>query len=261
MVTALQNFFEAHDLLGQWTSRTLRARYQQSILGWLWAVVQPTTQALLFTVIFTWVVPVDTGAVPYVLFSYAALVPWMFLSVSLTDMANALVDNMDLVTKIYFPREVLPVAAMLARLVDLALGVGVLVVLALYYRLPIVSPGLVWFPVVLVVQVLLVAGLGLAAAAMNVFIRDVRSVLVLGIQIWFYASPILYPLDRVPAEVRPFYTFNPMVGILEGYRAILLHGQPPELYGLLTAALMSGTILVIGYAIFRTLELRFADVV
>jgi lipopolysaccharide transport system permease protein len=259
MIAHATAFFGAHNLLREWVTRTLRARYEQSVLGWLWAVIQPVAQTAIFAVIFTRIVRVETDQ-PYVVFSYAATVPWAFLAASLTDMTSSLVENMNLVNKIYFPREVLPIAGMLARVMDLLVALLLFVGLAFIYDIPLVSPALLLFPFVLFVQILLVAGIGLACAAGNVFVRDVRSVLMLATQLWFYASPVIYPLEAVPASVRPYYMLNPMVGIIEGHRAILLRGEAPD-DSLLVAGAMSVVIFAIGYAVFKKVEFKFADIV
>lgn len=260
MVAEMRNLITARDLLQAWTGRTVRARYQQSALGWLWAVIQPAAQVAVFTVIFTLFVPVDTGDVPYVIFSYVAMVPWTFLSTSLTDMSNSLVENMSLVTKVYFPREVLPAAAMLARLMDLGVAAGLLIILMIFFRVPLFPVGLLFLPLILAIQLMLVLGLGLALAALNVFFRDVRSLLTLGLQVWFYASPIIYPVSLVPTRLRPFYYLNPMAGILEAYRDVLLRAQLPGSY-LILSALVSLAIFSIGYWFFRRVEFQFADII
>jgi len=260
MVAEMRNLITARDLLQAWTGRTVRARYQQSALGWLWAVIQPAAQVAVFTVIFTLFVPVDTGDVPYVIFSYVAMVPWAFLSTSLTDMSNSLVENMSLVTKVYFPREVLPAAAMLARLMDLGVAAGLLIILMIFFRVPLFPVGLLFLPLILAIQLMLVLGLGLALAALNVFFRDVRSLLTLGLQVWFYASPIIYPVSLVPTRLRPFYYLNPMAGILEAYRDVLLRAQLPGSY-LILSALVSLAIFSIGYWFFRRVEFQFADII
>lgn len=254
------DLLRARDLLREWTGRTLQARYQQSLLGWLWAFVQPATQAAVFAVIFTYLVPVRTGGTPYPIFAYVATTAWAFLATSLTDMTNSLVDNMNLVTKIYFPREVLPVAYMLARLVDFAIAATLFVVLAFYFSVPFFPLGLLVLPIVLLVHALLVVGFGLATAAMNVFVRDVRSVLVLLMQVWFYASPVIYPLEAVPERYRSLYALNPMVGIIESYRDLLLRGRMPDTY-LLAAAVVATAVFVAGYWLFKRVEYRFADIV
>lgn len=256
----LQELVQARPLLREWTMRTLQARYQQSLLGWLWAFIQPASQALILSLVFTLLVPVDTGGPPYVAFAYLATMAWALLAASLTDMAASLVDNMNLVNKIYFPREVLPLAALLARLVDFGVAGVLFLVMALFLDIPIFVPGLLLLPVVVAVQMALVVGLGLAAAALNVFVRDVRSILLLVTQLWFYASPVIYPVEAVPAAYRPLYGLNPMVGIIEAYRDLLLRARWPDA-SLGTAALVSTLLCALGYALFKRAEFRFADVV
>lgn len=260
MLTNSKNLLASKDLLLAWTGRTIRGRYQQSLLGGLWAVIQPAASVLIFSIIFTQIVPVDTGDIPYPVFSYVAVVPWTFLASSLADMAGSLVQNMTLVTKIYFPREALPVAAMLARLLDFGISACILIFLIIYYQVPFFPLGWLFLPVVLLIQICLVAGLGLMAAAMNVFYRDVQPFLTLFIQIWFYASPIIYPVSLVPQKFQAFYFFNPMAGILESYRSILLRQTLPG-SELLIAAVISLTVLVFGYWLFKRVEHLFADIV
>lgn len=243
-----------------WTGRNIRARYQQSALGWLWAIFQPAAQVAIFAIIFTLVVPVDTGDIPYPVFSYVAIVPWTLLSASLADMTQTIVVNMGLVTKIYFPREILPIAAMLARLMDFGVAAGLLIVLLLLYRVPIFLPGLLFLPLILLIQILLILGLGFAGAAANVFFRDVQSLLTLGLQLWFYASPIIYPVSMVPERLRVLYFLNPMAGILESYRDVLLNRQIPGTY-LLSSAIISLAIFLLGTWFFKRIEFRFADIV
>lgn len=253
--------YRFRDLLWSWSARTIRGRYQQSVLGWLWAIIQPVTSVLIFTVIFTMFIPVDTGGVPYILFSYTAMVPWTLLSAALTDMSNSLVFNMNLVTKIYFPREILPLAALLARMLDFAIAAALLAVLVLIYQPAVSLPGLLLLPVVLAVQLALIVGLGLALAALNVFYRDVQPFLALGLQLWFYASPIIYPITSVPDWLQPYYfAVNPMAGILESYRNILLYNQPASPW-LWVSAVVSVVLLGAGYWFFKRVEFLFADLV
>jgi len=256
-IKALSN---SKDLLIGWAGRTIRGRYQQSLLGWLWAIIQPAASVLIFSVIFTQFVPIDTGDIPYPIFSYVAVVPWAFLASSLTDMSISLVSNMSLVTKIYFPREVLPVAAMLARLLDFGISSGLLIVLMIIYRVEIFPLGLIFLPVILLVQIALVTGLGLIAAALNIFYRDVQPLLTLVIQVWFYASPIIYPISMVPSKYQTLYFLNPMAGILESYRDILLRQSLPGNY-LMIAGVISFLILILGYWFFKRVEHLFADIV
>jgi lipopolysaccharide transport system permease protein len=254
------NLYQSRDLLREWTSRNIRARYQQSVLGWFWAIIQPSAQVVMYTFIFTVIVPIDTGNIPYVIFSYVAMVPWTLLATSLTDMSNSLVDNMTLVNKIYFPREMLPVAAMLARMMDFGIAAILIVILMVIYQVQVFPSGLLFLPIILLIQVLLILGIGLATAAANVFVRDIRSLMVLGLQLWFYASPIIYPSTAVPENLRPYYFLNPMNGIIEAYRDVLLRSRMPGSYFLPSVAI-SVIVFLVGYWYFKRVEFQFADIV
>lgn len=260
MLDHIKELVGTRDLLWAWTGRNLRARYQQSILGWLWAIVQPGAQAIIFTVVFTFFVRVQTGGTPYILFSYVAIVFWTFFSLSLSDMTGSLVANMNLVTKIYFPRELLPMAAMLARLADLGIALLLLVALMVYYNCFVLSVAWLCLPGILALQILLTTGLGFACAAANVFYRDVQAALALGVQLWFYASPIIYPVTVVPESMRTFYFLNPMTGIIEAYREVLLYGRAPGSY-LATSAAISLLVFVVGYHLFKRIEFQISDVI
>lgn len=260
MISSIRSVYRARDLLFSWTGRNIRARYQQSALGWLWAVIQPLAQVIIFTIIFTLIVRVDTGDIPYAVFSYVAIVPWTLLAASLTDMSGTIIANMGLVTKIYFPREILPIAAMFARLMDFGIAAALLMIMMVIYRVPVSIPGLLYLPVILAIQLLLILGLGLASAAANVFFRDVQSLLALVLQLWFYASPIIYPVSMVPPNLQTFYYLNPMAGILEAYRAVLLYSQAPGPYLLISGA-VSLVIFVFGVWMFKRVEFQFADIV
>jgi len=260
MITTIRNLVHSKDLLLTWTSRTIQARYQQSVLGWIWAVIQPVAQAVIFTVIFTFFVPINTGDIPYIIFAYSAMVPWTLLASSLPDMSGAIVGNMSLVTKIYFPREILPIAAVLARLIDFGVAAVLLAVLIIIFRMPIYPPGLFFLPIILAIQLMLIIGLGLASAGANVFFRDIQPLLVLVIQLWFYASPIIYPVTSVPPQLLPFYFLNPMAGILVAYRDVLLYGRIPGTY-LIPSAIVALIIFLGGYWFFKRVEYLFADIV
>lgn len=256
----LPEIIGARDLVWAWTGRTIRGRYQQSVLGWLWAIVQPVATVAIFTIVFTRFVPVDTNDVPYIVFSYAAVVPWTFFSSSLTDMSMSLVQNMNLVTKIYFPREVMPISAMLARFLDFLVSSVLLAFLIIYYQLQPSLLGLLYLAGILMVQIILTVGLGLLTSAGNIFYRDVDPLLRLSIQLWFYASPIIYPVSLVPEHLRSLYFLNPMAGIIEAYRDILIYGKLPGSY-LAPAAFLSIIVFIIGYVIFKRVEPQFADIV
>ncbi len=214
-----------------------------------------------FFIVFTRFVPIDTGDIPYAVFSYVAIVPWTFLAAGFTigydwfARGQYRYDHL-----IYFPREVLPTAAMLARLMDLGVATGLLIILMIIFKVPIFLAGWLFLPVILAIQISLILGLGLACAALNVFFRDVGSLVTLGLQLWFYASPIIYPVSMVPEALRPFYFLNPMAGIIEAYRDVIINGRMPGTY-LIPSAATSVVIFALGYWFFKRVEFRFADIV
>lgn len=246
------------ELLWMWTWREIRIRYKQSLLGFAWAVLQPLAFTAVFTFVFTWLVPIDTGSIPYPLFAYAAVLPWTFFANGVSFGTQSLVSNMNLVTKASFAREILPLASVGAALVDLASGSTILAALMLVYG---VAPGaaFVWLPALLVLQVLLVVAIALAGAATMVFFRDTRFVIPLALQVWMYLTPVIYPIDRVPDAIRPLYYLNPMVGIIDGYRRVLLENVAPRADALAPGVLVGAVVLLVGYSLFRRLEPRFAD--
>lgn len=248
------------DLLIAWTMRIIRARYQQSALGIIWSILQPAATVLIFTVIFTQIIPIRTGETAYILFSAVAMVPWTFFNSAISDMVISLVSNINLVTKIYFPREILPLATLLSRVVDFAISGVMLILLMAIFKAPIFPLGWLFLPLIFLVQAALALGIGLATAALNVFYRDVRYVVTLGLQLWFYVSPVIYPVTEVPERFRGLYFLNPMAGVLSAYRDVLLYERLPG-PELLTAALIAAVVLALGYWFFKRVEFQFADVV
>ncbi|NIV33741.1 MAG: ABC transporter permease [Anaerolineae bacterium] len=248
------------DLLWLWTMRELQVRYKQSLLGIAWAVLQPLALTIIFTIVFSQLVRVDTGDIPYPVFSYTALVPWTFFATSLSFGISSLVNNMNLVTKIYFPREILPLASVGAAFADFLVSAVILVALMLVYGL---VPGWIslWMAPLLALQVALTIAIVLLGSAVLVFFRDVRFVVPLLIQVWFYATPIIYPVTLVPEKFRALYFLNPMASIIDGYRRVLLTGEAPRLEALALGAAVTLALLAIGCTVFKRAEPVFADLI
>jgi len=257
---ALRTLVSYHELLASLTFRDIRGRYKQSVLGIAWALLQPLAMMAVYTAVFSRIMRVDTGGIPYPIFSYIALLPWIFFSGALTTSAESLVANFSLVTKIYFPRETFPIASMLAKTVDLGLGVLVLIPLFVIYHIHVTSWILV-APAVLVVQVCLMLGLSFLLSGINVIYRDVRHVLPLVLQMWMYLTPIIYPLDKVPRKFLAIYMLNPMASVMDSFRRVALLGQPPQWAYLGLAAAVSLVALVVGYRLFKRLEPAFAELI
>jgi lipopolysaccharide transport system permease protein len=247
-------------LLWLWTGREVRVRYKQSALGAAWAVIQPLALTLIFTLVFSRLIQVDTGGVPYPVFAYSALVPWTFFATSLAFAIPSLVNNLNLVGKIYFPREILPLANIGAALLDFGIAGLVFVGMMLIYQIPL-TLNVLWVIPLLVIQIVLTVGVTLIGAALIVFFRDVRFIIPLLTQIWMYASPVIYPSTLVPEQWQTLYFLNPMAGIIAGYRSALVLGETPNLPALLLATLVSVVLLLIGYVTFKRTEPLFADLI
>ncbi len=260
MTGAIPILYQYRELLAAWTMRIIRARYQQSILGGFWAILQPVATAVIFTTVFSYFLKVDTGEIPYVIFAYSALVPWMMFSSSITDMSDAIVSNMNLVAKIFFPRDILVVAALFARLMDFLIAYILLIVLMVANNLPVFQWSWIFLPPLLLIQLMLALGLGLILSAMNAFYRDIRHLVVLLLQLWLYATPIIYPVTLVPDSILPYYFLNPMAGVIQGYRSVLFGGGPPDDTIFISAA-VSLVVLTVGFFIFKRVEHRFADII
>jgi lipopolysaccharide transport system permease protein len=239
--------------------RDLKVRYKQTALGVAWVVVQPLLTTAVFTVFLGKLARVPSDGLPYPLFAYAGLLPWTVFSGAVSTSSNSLVGNAHLITKVYFPRSIIPLATIAARLLDVAIAFVLLLAMALYYRVPF-GWGMLMLPVCVVLMTLLALGLGMATSALNVKYRDVGMVMPLLLQLWMFASPVVYPSSMVPAAWRWLYDLNPMVGIIEGFRAALLGGD----FGwtaLAASAAVTLFLLVFAAVSFRRMESLFADIV
>lgn len=258
LLQALRALLAARELLIIWTWREFRVRYSQSLLGVAWAIIQPLALMLVFSTIFGLFLSVPTGGVPYPLLAYSALLPWVFFANGLGSAIPSLVANLNLVTKIAFPREVLPLATLLVCLIDFLVAALIFLAMLLVFRLPLHATILLT-PLIVLVQLILSMGLILFGAALNVFYRDIRFLIPLLLQIWMYLSPVIYPLEVVPEHLRPLYLINPMATLIDSYRRVLLFGQAPDWAYLGLTAGVACLILALGYTYFKTAEATFAD--
>lgn len=242
------------------TWRDIKVRYKQAVLGISWAVLQPLLTTLIFTVIFGILLKTPSQDLPYPLFSMSALLPWQLFSTALQRSSVSLVGNANLLTKIYFPRLAIPLSSVFAALVDFAVSFVVLLLVMAYYQY---WPGwnILWlFPIVML-ALLTALSVGLWLSALNVQYRDIQHMVPFLIQVWMYASPIVYPIETIPEGVwRSLYGLNPMVGVIQGFRWALLGGTPPDIT-MLISILVVVVLLISGLYYFRRMEKTFADVV
>lgn len=260
MLSHLRELATAHELLFTWTRRDFKVRYSQSVLGAAWAVLQPLSLMVIFSLIFSLFIKVPTDGIPYPLFAYTALLVWTFFANSLSTAIPSLVNNMNLVSKIYFPREILPLSANLVSMIDFLIAATIFVILLVIYQVA-VGWTIVFLPLLLLIQVLFTFGVSLAASAINVFYRDVRFVIPLALQIWMYLSPVIYPISLVPEWLRPFYLLNPMATLIDSYRRVIFLNQPPDWLYVGLATLVSLVILLGSYRYFKRAERDFADLI
>jgi lipopolysaccharide transport system permease protein len=260
MVSRLSEFISYRELLYVLTVREIQIRYRQSVLGIAWAVLQPLALMLMFTLIFSVLLKVPSDGVPYPIFSYSALMFWIFFSGSLTRAIPSVEINAPLIRKIYFPRELFPISSVLAALFDLLIATVIFLGLMFYFHVPFTVNMLYVVPI-LVIQTIFIMGICFFASALNVYYRDVKYALPLFIQLWMYATPIIYPMSIVPERLLTFYLLNPMTGIIDGYRNVLIKGLPPDYFYLGVAAAGAVVLFVLGYLYFKRIEMTFADIV
>lgn len=260
MFTQLKEFLDSRELLLTWTMRDFRVRYSQSVLGAAWAILQPFSLMVIFSLVFSVFIKIPTGGVAYPIFAYTALLPWTFFASALSAAIPSLVEHLDIVSKIYFPREILPFSAILVASVDFGIAALVYALMLVFYRVAIGPLALIAL-LALLIQLLLTFGISLVGAAVNVFYRDIRFVIPLMLHLWFYLSPVIYPVELVPERFQPLYFLNPMAAIIETYRRTLLFNQPPDWPYLGLAALVSLAVLLLGYRYFKRVEREFADAI
>jgi len=239
--------------------REVKSKYKQTALGVAWALLQPLTLMLVFTVVFSLFARLPSDGVPYAVFSYCALVPWQFFAGVIGRGTGSLVSNQVLVQKVYFPRELIPLAIIGAAVVDFAVGMALFAGLLWFYGISLSMVTWLVLPLFLV-QCIFIVGLIFLLAPMNVFYRDIGFIIPVALQLLMFATPIIYPLSIVPATIRPYYILNPLVGIIDGYRRIFLHNAAPDGPSFLAAALISMLVLVMGFVYFKRVEFKLADV-
>ncbi len=253
-------FVERRELLGFLVWRDLVVRYRQTVLGAAWAVLQPALTMVVFTVLFGRLANMPSQGVPYPVFSYAGLLLWFYFQNSVSKGGQSLVNNTRLLTKVHFPRIFLPLAATLAALVDYAIAIALLVVLMVYYDLA-VDIEIAVLPLTVALAFAAATGAACLFGAANVRYRDVRYVLPFTLQLWMFATPVIWPLDQVPADWRWAAALNPMAGVLAAHRAAILPTVAVDWQAMAVSTAATAVLLAAGTAYFRRVESTFADVV
>jgi lipopolysaccharide transport system permease protein len=253
----LRAIWEYRELFYFLTLRDIRLRYKQTVIGVLWVVLQPLMTMIVFSLFFGKLAGIPSDGLPYPIFAYVGLLPWTFFSLAVTTSSNSLAGNANLITKVYFPRIIIPGAAVLAALVDLMVASVVLGGLMVVYWVP-VRLSLLWLPLLVLVSGGLAFGVGVGLSALNLRYRDVRLMLPFLLQLLMFSTPIIYPASLVPAPWRAVVQLNPLVGLIGSFRAAVF-GQPIDKGALGTSVLVTLLILIGSTVYFRRMERRFAD--
>lgn len=255
----VQELRRYRDLFAFLVWRDVRVLYAQTILGFAWAVLQPFFSMIVFTVVFGRLAAMPSDGLPYAVFSFAGLVPWTYFSNALTGASSSLLGSAGMISKVYFPRVIIPMTPVVAKLVDFAIALVILLGLMAWYRIwP--TWQIVWLPLLVLLMMLTAGGMGMLLAALGIQYRDVRFAMGFLTQLLMYAAPVVWPASLIPPAYRPFYGLYPMAGVIEGFRAALL-GSVPMPWDLIGPGLVSATLLfAVGMLYFRQMERVFSDV-
>jgi lipopolysaccharide transport system permease protein len=255
----LRDLYQYRDLLYFLVWRDVKVRYKQTAIGAGWAILQPVLAMAIFSVVFGHFAGIPSDGLPYPVFAFAALVPWTYFAQAVAQSSSSLVGDAKLIEKVYFPRLIIPISAAVSPLVDFAAAFVVLLGMMAWFGL---MPGwrVLYVPAFLLLAFACALAVSLWLSALNVKYRDVRYAIPFLVQLWLYASPVAYPASMVPEQWRLLYSLNPMVGVIEGFRAVLLGQAPPNLASVAAGAAVVSIVLVTGVIYFRRMERTFADV-
>lgn len=256
----LQLFWYYRELLWNLANREITQRYKQSVLGYAWVILNPLFQLLVLSFVFDLVLNVDSWGVPFIIFLSVGLLPWNLLASSLTSSTNVLVSNSNLITKIYFPREILVYSTIMAKMVDFLFSCLVLIFFLIVFQIPITTH-ILWLPLIFLIQLIFMFGISLLLAALNLFYRDIQYLLSLVLMLWMYMTPIMYPIEMIPERFRFVMSLNPMAVIVNAYRQVLIAHSMPNFTSLAIALVISLGVFFGGFYVFKKLEGQFADYV
>jgi lipopolysaccharide transport system permease protein len=272
MLQVAKNIYDYRELMATLAWKNIALRYKQAYLGIAWAIVKPVTLVLIFTLVKSFV-GIESGNIPYPILVFAALMPWTFFQESASDGVGSVVGNTALIKKIYFPREIFPITAVLTKLVELGINFVILAGLMAWYQV-IPSIYILWVPLIIAYTILAALTIAFVGAAINVYYRDVGTALPVLLSLLMYASPVIYPLQLVKDKLLTqqaagewsdalytLYTLNPLAGIIDAFQSVVLRGAPPDLNAMVPGAIMIAVLLPLSYLYFKRAESYFADVI
>jgi len=246
----LKLFWFYRELLINLAKREISARYKQSILGYAWVIINPLSQLVVLSFVFSTILKVPSLGVPYIVFLSVALLPWNLFQLSLTSSSGVLVQNSSLITKI----------TIIAKIIDFSFSLVILAILIAIFRVPIYW-SILWVPIIFAIQIIFTLGISLFVSAFNLFYRDIQYLLTLFLLVWFYLTPIAYPIEAIPEKFQFVMSLNPMAVIINAYREVIIGGGHPNITSLLTGLIISMLIFTVSFLLFKKLERSFADYV
>ena len=257
MIRTFQEILKYREMIVSLVRKDLRGRYKGSVLGFFWTFINPLLQLLVYNMVFS--VILRAGVEKFYLYLFVALIPWIFFSAALTGGSVSVISQKDLINKIYFPREVIPISYVTSCFVNMLLSFIVVIAVSLISG---VRPGVLAFiclPVIMIVEYVLAVGIALIVSALTVYLRDLEHILGIISMAWMYATPICYPMDIVPEEYKALFRLNPMTDIINAYRAILYEGRVPDIGNLWVSVVLGIVCMIVGFLIFGRLQKRFAE--
>lgn len=248
------------EILYELVKREVKSRYKQSILGYAWVLLVPLINLVVISIVFSFFIRVSTGGVPYAMYLFAGLVPWMFTANAITSATGSVVQNNSLITKVALPRYIFPLASVLAKIIDLLLNFLIMAGFMIFFHISF-QWTLVFLPIIFLVNFLLILGIGYILSSINVYFRDVENIIGVFLTMWMYLTPVVYPPEIVPESVRFIFNLNPMTPIINSYRNVILYGVPPPWQSFIYTLIFSVLIYLLGLAIYKKLSRNFADVI
>lgn len=260
MIGHFREFLKFRELLFALSIREIKVRYKQTLLGAMWAIIQPLSLMIIFTFVFSFFLKIESEGVPYLIFSYSALLPWTFFATSLSFGSLAIINNGNLITKIYFPRETLPFSSLIAAFLDFLIASFLFIGMFFLFRTPLTFNIIFVFPII-ILEVIFASAVILFTSALNVLWRDIKFVVPLAIQLWMFASPIIYPVSRVPDKYLALYMLNPMAVVVDNFRRVTILGLSPHWNDMIIAFVISLLLFILSYKFFKDKEKLFADII
>lgn len=253
----IKELYNYREMIFSLVRKDLRGRYKGSVLGFLWTFINPLFQLIIYTIVFSVILKSDIEK--YYLFLFVALIPWIFFQTSFTGGSSSIIEQKSLVTKIYFPREVIPVSYVTSCFMNMLFCFVIIFIVVAIAKVPVTPIAFLYLPLIMLVEYILALGVGMIASAITVYFRDFEHILGIVGMAWMYMTPIIYPISVVPEEYMPIFTFNPMTPIIEAYRDILYYGRVPQINDLLHAFVAGIIILIIAFFVFAKLKRHFAE--